>query len=128
MIESALYSILTADSTVSGLISTRVYPIKLPQSPTFPAVTYQRVSTPRVRSTTGPSGLAHPSIQIDCWAETYTGVKSLAEAAREAVDGYSGTVGGVAIAGIIVASENDFFEPEVEIYRVTMDITIWHEE
>jgi hypothetical protein len=128
MIEKGLHTFLTGTAAISALVSARVYPVWLPQSPTLPCLTYQRISGSRVRSLTGPSSLAHPRIQIDCWAATYDGAKTLAEAVRVALDGYSGLMGTVEVFGVIVHGDRDLYDPEVKISRVSMDITIWHIE
>ena len=64
-IEPALRAYVLADPAVSALIGTRWYPVVLPQSTAFPAVTYQRITTTRVGSHHGPSGLAAARFQID---------------------------------------------------------------
>jgi hypothetical protein len=128
MIESELRTYLLAQSGIAALIGTRVYPMKLPQSPTLPAITYQRVSGSRVQSLTGPSGMAHPRIQVDCWAASYDGAKALAAEVQDDLDGYRGTMGTTRVGGVIVYGDRDWYEPDVDIYRVTIDITIWHDE
>jgi len=126
--EAAIYAILVADGTVSGLVSTRIYPVKLPQSPDMPAITYSRVSGPRIQTIAGPSGLAYPRVQVDSWASTYTGIKTLADAVRQALDGYSGTIASIRIGGIMMDGELDLYEPGVEEYRVTQDYIVWYDE
>jgi len=128
MIEAGLHGFLTDDTDIAAIVATRVYPIILPQNPTMPAITYQRISTPRVSSTTGPSGLASPRIQVDCWAETYAAVKALSDTVRTAVDGYSGTMDTFTVYGVIVESEQDLYEPDAVYYRTSLDLIIWHKE
>lgn len=128
MIESELRTHLLTESTITSLVGARIYPVLLPQAPTFPAMTYQRVSGSRVQSLTGPSGMAHPRFQIDCWAQTYDGAKELAAAVMTELDGYRGTMGDTRVGGVIVYGDRDIYEPDVEIFRVTIDITIWHDQ
>ena len=47
MIEEDLYTYLTSDPTVSGYVSTRIYPVKMPQNVTYPAITYQLIGSTR---------------------------------------------------------------------------------
>ena len=52
----AIRTRLLSVSAVTDLVSTRIYPLTLPQGVTMPAVRYQRVSgnsDPHVRGTTG---------------------------------------------------------------------------
>lgn len=127
MIEEALVSILQNDSGVNA-ITTRVYPVDLPQNPVFPAVIYMKISGMRDHALSGPTGHAHPRFQIEAWATTYSAAKGLARAIRQALDGYSGTVGDVEIGSILIESERDFYEPEVKCHRTIMDFMIWHTE
>ena len=127
MIEAAIRSILIADDTVKAL-TTRVYPVALPQSPTYPLILYTKITGMRDHHLQGPSGHAHPRFQIEAWAKTYTEAKTLADAIREALDGYSGTAAGTKIGSCLIESEQDIYESEIEVYRVTSDWFIWHEE
>lgn len=112
MIESALRALVLADSAVSALIGTRLYPQKLPQDPTYPAATYQRIDGPRLYDHGGATGLAEGRFQFDVWATTYSSAKAVAAAVRAALSGYSGTTGGVEIAFIRCLSESDRYEPQ----------------
>ena len=124
MIEAALKSLLVTNAGVSS----RVYPVRLPQNAIFPAVTYQRVGGNRISSLSGPSGLAHPRFQTDVWAETYAESKTIAASIRTALDGYSGTVDTLRIGGSILVSEWERYEPDAALYRVSMDFNIFHDE
>jgi len=127
-IEEALKSILEDASAVTDLVGTRIYPVMLPQGVTFPAITFLRVSTPRTESHDGPSGLASPRYQINCWSETHTEASDLAVAVRKTVHGYRGTSEGVRIDGILAVGERDDIDLERGVQRVITDWKIWHNE
>ena len=127
MIEAAIRSILIADDTVKAL-TTRVYPVALPQSPQYPLILYTKITGMRDHHLQGPNGRAHPRFQIEAWSKTYTEAKTLADAIREALDGYSGTAAGTKIGSCLIESEQDIYESEIEVYRVIQDYFIWHEE
>ena len=127
MIETAIRYILINDATVKA-ITTRVYPVTIPQSPQYPLILYTKITGMRDHHLRGPSGHAHPRFQIEAWAKTYTEAKTLADAIREALDGYSGTAAGTKIGSCLIESEQDIYESEIEVYRVTSDWFIWHEE
>lgn len=126
-IEKAIRAILVADSTVKA-ITTRCYPGSLPQNPTYPLILYYKVTGMRDHHLQGPSGLAHPRFQVEAWATTYDAAKTLANAIREALDGYSGTQGTVVIGSILMESERDTYEEAVSCHRVIMDYMAWHSE
>ena len=126
-IEKAIRSILVNNSTVKA-ITTRCYPGKIPQDPTYPLIVYYKVTGMRDHHLQGPSGLAHPRFQVEAWATTYDAAKTLANAIRTALDGYSGTVGTVDIRSILIESERDVYEDAVSCHRVIMDFYVWHSE
>lgn len=127
-IEEGLYDYLSTNVGVSAIVGTRVYPGTLPQNWTKPAISYQRVSGVRFRNLAGPAGRATPRIQIDCWAESYSGARTLAEAVRSAMDGYAGLMGTTTVGSVVLESDIDFYEPDTDIYRVSMDFWISHIE
>lgn len=131
MIESALRTLALADSTVSGLVGTRMYPLKLPQDPTYPAVTYTRISGPRLYDHGGETGMAEGRFQIDSWGASYSSAKSAAAAVREAIEGYRGTTGGTEFASIFCVNDSDSYEPQEGdegVWRVSTDYWIRYYE
>lgn len=128
MIEPGLVSYLSAHPLVTTLVGTRVYPLELPQGVTLPAITYQRISGPRVRSQSGPSGLAHPRIQLNCWARDYAGAVQLADVVRRALDGYRGAMGSTIVQASFLDNDLDGHEPDTGLWRRTLDVILWHEE
>ncbi len=128
-IEIGIRNRLTSDTDMAALVSTRVYPMRLPQGYSLPAVSYQRISAERRHElSTGPIGWAFTRFQFDCWAGSYSDLRDLAEAVRKCLDGFSGTVDGTHVGGIYIEGERETFEEDVEIYRVTMDFLIPYKE
>jgi len=125
VIEEALYSHLAADGGVSALVGNRIYPIEAPQQAALPYLVYQRVSGPRVRSHSGPSGLASPRFQITGAAETYPSLRALMNAVRVALDGFRGTMGGGVEVGAAFV-ENELDSEETSVSR--LDVVLWHKE
>lgn len=126
--EEGLYSLLTGDAGVSALVSTRVYPLAVPQQVDLPAVAYQRISGPRLLAHDGPTGLAEARVQVTCHAATYIAAKGLADAVRAAVDGYAGTTGGVEFERIGIESEVDGYAETYERATVRLDLTVCYLE
>jgi len=127
MIEAAIRSILINDATVKA-ITTRCYPVTLPQSPTYPLILYTKITGMRDHHLRGPSGHAHPRLQIESWSKSYSEAKTLAAAIRKALDGYSGTASSTKIGSCLIESERDIYESEIEVYRIVQDYFTWHEE
>lgn len=127
-----MVSWLGRQSAVTSIVSTRIYPEKLPQKPTLPALSYGQVSAVRVRDLSGPAYKVRKRISFSCWATTYLGAHALADALRQTLDPFYGTSwGDVEVGHISLDNEFDLFEEEagtVGIYRVVMDFIIAHTE
>lgn len=132
-IDEALGYFFKNTAGISALVSDRVYINRLPQTVTLPAITYQRISTPRVlaHDTSGATGTAYPRFQVDAWATTYASAKAITDAVRAALNGYKGTMGSggaVTVQGALVQDEIYDIDPDAEIMRIMSDYIIWHTE
>ena len=118
-----LYTLLSTTNRITDITELRIYPVLLPQgaAAAFPAVTYQRVSADRVYSLSGYSTLENVRIQIDCWATSFETVKDLGDKMRQTVDGAT------AFASNLI-SDQDLYEDELGVYRVSMDFSLWNKE
>jgi hypothetical protein len=131
VLEEGLVSYLQGYAGLTALISTRMYLARIPETATLPCLTYQRISTPRelAHDTSGASGsLAHPRFQFDAWASTFSAAKAITEQVRAALNGKTGSTGGVTIRAALVADERMDYDPESNLYRSQSDFIIWHEE
>jgi len=128
-IEKDIHYKLKKDVDVSALVSKRIYPMKLPQGWTLPAITYQRVSGVREHNLSGPSGRARPRFQIDCWDDDYLDAKDLANKVRLCLDGFKGDINTESdVGGIILEADRDIWEESINVYRISMDFIIPHFE
>ena len=134
MIESDLYQFVTEHPRLVNQIGPRFYPLVLPQNVTYPAGRYQRITTPRLESHSGPSDLAAPRFQIDWWSPAAAGVSGfrtvsdLADACRKALDGFSGLMGTTKVYRVAIEDERDLMEDDPVLFRVSQDFVIWHRE
>ena len=126
-IGQAIRSILINDVTVAA-ITTRCYPITLPQNPTYPLILYMHISGAIDNHMTSDSGMANPRYQIESWAETYAASVTLSTAVREALNHFTGTVGTLRIGSCVIVDERNQFDTEIPIYRIMQDYKIWHDE
>lgn len=134
-IEEGLYGLLKGDTDLAALLTTapqavRIYPVKLPQAPVLPCLTFQRISTVRDRDHDGPSGVTQVRFQLDAWAEDPTGAQQIANAVRVILDGYQGPAGGNGeyVHNAWSESEEEIYEDEPKLYRVSQDFFVEHEE
>ena len=135
--ETALFSILTTGSPnpVAALVSDRVYPLILPQGSLFPAIRYQRISTPRgqYRTMDGFANYASPRMQLDCWDLTFDGVLVLGQAVYGLLEGFHGTVDGLRIDAISTEDEGNEVETDIgpdgaTLFRQRLDVIVYHAE
>lgn len=127
-IADALYTLLTSDDDVEAIVGLKVYPNRAGENAEAPFIVFQRISGERVHSLSGPSGLARPRYQIDAYAAAYEDAVALGDAVRAAIDGYRETVGDLQIQGVLSESDQDIFDEEAGLHRVSADYFIWHAE
>lgn len=122
MIEVGIVQHLLADPDVASLCGTRIYPLLLPETVSFPAATYQTISTVSDYTFDGASGFTQARIQIDVWATRYLDAKSLSEAIRSVLDAFDGTLpDGTKQVFIMRDNSTDLYENQAELYRVQTD-------
>lgn len=127
MIEEDLVAYVTNLPGVAAIIGDRMTPLVVEQGADLPALSYQVIDTPRVRSHSGPSGLAHPRVQFNCVSKDYTEAKLLAQAIRFGVDGFRGSWNGRSVSAE-ARGENDDRDPTTGRFTRMLDVIIWHRE
>lgn len=127
-IEQGIDSYLSGLAAVTNLIGDRLYPVNLPQNPTYPALTYTQISEISIVAHDGAGDLMMCRFQFDCFALSYAGVKALARALRRALDGFKGTMGEVTVPAVLFITALDAFEDPPKVFRIPADFTIqWKE-
>lgn len=116
--ETNVNTILTGNADVKRIVNTRIYPLVMPQDPTLPAITYQRINAAPVNTLSGYAGLMNPHIVINSWATDYAAVKELAFSVRTAMNT------SVTLRNVLV-NELDGFEPDINLFVVSQDFSCW---
>lgn len=120
---------------IAALVGTRIYPLRLPQKPTLPAIVLQRISGVRFGAhLRGPAAIGRPRFQVDSWAQTYDAATSLGTLVRRRLEGYTGawTDGGspAVTARVVVMfdDEQDLFVEDIGggLCRHSADYFIFH--
>lgn len=120
----AIYYLLTNDATISELVGTRVFPELADQEQAAPYVVYNIRSNDPSDVQGGPSALDTASIEVNCYATTYTGAIDLADAVRTCLDRRSGTYSGVNVQSVQYITEVMDFEEPHRLYRVMTDYEV----
>lgn len=118
---SALVKTALSVSGVTAIVGSRTYPMLLPQNPTYPAITYGRISN---TGTNGSTALKETRYQIDCWAATYAGTQTLAAAVKAALEEHTDTDQTPGIKMSRVVNEIDDYDSDAEVYRTIVDVIL----
>jgi len=132
-IKGGMVAHLKADAGVAAIVGTKVYPVPIPQGQSAPYLLYQRYDTDHIRDLSGPSGLRRTSFQLDAYSESPAEAEALSESVRLSLDGWRGTWSGIRVTSVILEKITDAFinDPdggEDVLYRVSIDIIVWHAE
>lgn len=129
------------DAAIAAVIGTRFYPIKVPQNPTYPAITMQRISGVRFPPLKGRASLARPRYQFDVWTKegvlnAYATSQSLGQLLLARLEGKNVDLLDASVSpaeyrrfSFEFDSDHDSFETDVNggFYRYTADYFIWHQ-
>jgi len=120
----AIYSILTTDSAVSAIVSSRVYPQIAAQGAVFPFIVYIINDITPSDTKSGVSTLDEARYEILAVSETYAQAADLNEKIRTALDRYTGTVAGVDVNSIQFTELEADYDPDSETYIANSEYII----
>lgn len=103
-------------SVLAPLATGGAWNLRAVQNTVAPYIVWQRVVSTINNSTLGASDVQNTRVQVDAYARDYPTVVSLARAIAAAV---AGGFNGVRL------SEQDFFEDDTKLYRVSQDFSVW---
>lgn len=127
-LEQAVYSRLANHAGTAALVSTRIYPDHLPQSPSYPGITYTRLDTERISAMGADTGVVQATLVIRCFAATYAGAKAVALQVLDALQRYSGTTATVVIDDVFVTNQDYDFDDQTGTHEIDLDFQFWHRE
>ena len=134
VLETGLYAYLAASTPITALVSDRIFPNAIPPAESFPCITFNRLSTEQPHHMTAAAGVQSARIQVDCWAKGrggYSSAAAIAEAVRDRMDGYRGTMGTVTVKTTHLHEQRDDYEAptdaaELGVFKVSQDYLIWY--
>ncbi len=127
MLETGIKTYLLQYSALTALISDRLHPEVLPQSPTLPAVVYQMLPAVADYSHDGDSGLDQVRVQFKCWSKTPTEAANLRDILRRALSGYSGAMGTETVPGVFVEDQGGAQDDATGLFYKIIDGIFWHQ-
>lgn len=131
--ESVIRAHLIGDAAIAALISTRVYPVKLPQGCQLPAIRYKIISNVPLQGIATDHAMPKARMQIDCWADEYDDVLALRAAVKAALNRWSDSGTDPPILDVQLEDEIDDLASELfvagsEPYRRILDFLIDYRE
>lgn len=127
MIEETLYTRLSGFAGLTALVGVRVYPNRMPQDVTLPAVSYRRVASGRERAMGANPGIVRARFQVDAWAATYAAARNVREQIRLALERWNTTTG-TTVDDVFVESDIDLYEDDTKIHHLSMDFEVIYRE
>jgi hypothetical protein len=127
----AVITRLKADTSVAAVVSTRVYRKKLPVSPTFPAITVDRVDKARDADTnTGRYG--HMRVQCTAWSSTIGPEENLSELIADSLHRCKNSILTAGTSTVYVVSIRDAggmpdSNDEIPLYMEHRDFTVHYD-
>lgn len=129
MIEDALFTRMSGFAGLSALIATRVYPVLLPQNPTYPAATYAFISGVPASAMGADVGFTRKRARVTVWSKTYLEMTGVADQVRLCLERWRGTVNGVVIQDTYVENASlDLYDDVSRVYYRPLDFMIVHQE
>lgn len=124
-VSGAIVTRLTAHSGTNALIAGRAWIARLPDNPTMPAVTVQKISGIRTPLMGADAANVEGRVQLTSWATTRAGAQALDEQVRAALQRWGD---GVVIDEIFLLNEFEAYEDASLLWRVDRDVRPWWRE
>lgn len=119
-IEIAIKTYLSTKIGITNLVSTRIYYSTLPQTPTYPAISFFRISNIRQHDL----DIGSVYYQFDCWSLTYIQSVELSNEIRLALQREKRVISGIPIIQGVFLNETDMYENDTKIFHVALDVKI----
>lgn len=109
--ESAFYLLL------KNVVGGRVYPGRLPQSPTLPAIDFLNVggSSMAAQDSVGPR---NPRVRLNVWAKDYDSLITTSESAISALHGNNGSF------SAIFEGDQDIDDPNTGLFHRVLEFSV----
>jgi len=125
-LRTVVYDRCVAHAGIAALVGTRVYPDRLPEDATYPAITYLAPvseSGATYHTHDGAGGRKESRVQFSSYAATGDGADALADQVRAAWDGYQN---GCTVGRAFQVARRITREDSLNVYRGISDVMIEH--
>jgi hypothetical protein len=104
-------------TAIGAVASGRVYIGQALDGVSKPYVVFFRVTNVPSNTLNSGAPLSNTIFQIDCYDKTYAGANSVKEAVKAALTAWA--------VKNLVLSEQDVYEADVKLHRITLDVSVW---
>jgi hypothetical protein len=124
MIGISIYTLLSADTILTGLVGTNIFPVEANQRKEDPIIIYWVKSVEPTDTKENVSNEDWVKGEIMVYSKNYDLMQTISKRVRTILDKYSGTVAGNEISEIRFEDFMDGWEPERKGYVGTSDYLI----
>ena len=110
MIGAIIYAALAADSTIAGLVGTRIYPEEAPNETDLPQIVYA-VKAQEVAEGTVPMWPC--TVTANCYAEDDAQAETIGQAIRDVLDGFNGSDASYLARGFVLSDYGEYRDQEL---------------
>lgn len=131
--EAAIKTLMDAHVGLSALIGTDSYELLLPQSPSYPCVSYYRASTQSRDALMGAdASFVRPLISVEAWSPVNGDVKAVVAQLISCLRRYRGIVasaqGSITILDILLQNETYSFDSTTRLFSGKLDFEVINQE
>lgn len=132
-LSEVVYTVLHGSAGIVAIVGTRITPGGLPQNQGLPAITYEPTGGNVAYAFGVDPNIVMPRVTVNCWANSYSAVETLAKLVRAVFRNHQGTHtdadSTITVQGSLIEFEPFYlFEPDVRLHRMTTDITVHYSE
>lgn len=123
-LESALFTLITADAGVAAIMGTRLYPDVIPQDAAMPAGHYRTVANRPAMAHSGAAGVEFSTVRYSIFAPLRADAITLRDTIKPVVSGYKGTAGGETLDAVFYREGINTFDVESGLYAAQFDLVV----
>lgn len=127
-VDAVLYSHLSGDATLAGLVGDRIYPDIAPQGVEVPFIVRSLIDEDRPSGMGADIGIVHARHQFDVYAASHAQRRSVMDALRVALQRWAAPNGSPPVWDTLILNRQELFEDETALYRGVLDVMIHHGE
>lgn len=128
LFENGLFSFLTSDTAVGGMIGTRMYGSVAPPHAALPRIVYTKVADGNTQTMCATDSVKGDRYQLDCYAKDYKTSKLLAKLVKNSMVDFRGFMGDTYVKTVILETDHDLTDPDPGLNRVSQTYLIWFVE